>query len=71
MDDDYNEDGLFGSSSFFNWGSSEEEPKKDESLDDNLEELDHDYEEEYKPRKRASKTQKHRKSTGSSRRKYY
>jgi hypothetical protein len=70
VDDDYNEDGLFGSSSFFNWGSSEEEPKEDEHVDDNLEELEEDYEEEYKPRKRATKTHKNRKSTGNSRRKY-
>lgn len=73
-DDDYNEDGLFGGSSFFNWGASEDEPKEDDTVDDNLEEFEDDYEkdyeEEYKPRKRGAKTQKNRKSTGSSRRKY-
>jgi len=59
-DEDYNEDALFGSTNF--WGSSD---NKEDELDD--EQYD---EEEYKPRKRGGKTQKNRKSTGSSRRRY-
>lgn len=61
-DEEYNEDSLFGSGSFFNWGS-----KEDDEDEDKLEELD---DEDYKPRKRNAKTQKNRKSTGSSRRRY-
>jgi len=67
--EEYNEDGLFGSSgatfgsgSLFNWGSNEdnEEDKLDEAYEDN-----------YRPRKKGSKTFKNRKSTGNSRRRYY
>jgi hypothetical protein len=66
-EDDYNEDSLFGtgsSGSLFNWGSSGD----DDDDDAKLEEFD---DEDYKPRKRGPKTLKNRKSTGSSRRRYY
>lgn len=70
-EDDYDEDGLFGGSTLFNWGSSEDEHKDDETVDhDIIEDFEEDYEEEYKPRKRGAKTQKNRKPTGSSRRRY-
>lgn len=62
----YNEESIFGSSNLFNWGTSDdkEDDKKDDVLDD-------DEDEDVKPRRRnASKTQKNRKPTGSSRRRY-
>ena len=60
--EDYSEDGLFGTSSLFNWSSD-----KDKLNEDDLEEL----EEEEKPRKKGGvKTLKNRKSAGSSRRRY-
>jgi hypothetical protein len=62
VDNQYNEDSLFGSGSLFNWGSSE-----DNESEDKIEESDDDY----KPRKRGPKTVKNRKTTGSSRRRYY
>lgn len=64
--DDYSEEDLFGSSSLFNWGTSDDTENDDKSIDDKLEE----YDEDIKPRKRGSKTHKNRKSTGSSRRRY-
>lgn len=64
-DEDYNEEGLFGSSNLFNWGG-ESENKEVKEDDSEIED-----EEEYKPRKRAAKTHKNRKTTGSSRRRYY
>lgn len=64
--EDYDEDGLFGSGSFFNWGSKSDSDDKTDELDE-LNEID---EEEYKPKKRASKTQKNRKSNGTSKRRY-
>lgn len=64
-DDEYNEDGLFGSGSLFNWSKNED---NDDSVnEDKLEELD---DEEYKPRKRVAKTHKNRKSYSNSRRRY-
>jgi hypothetical protein len=56
--EDYNEDKILGSS-IFNWGSSKEDSDDDE-----------EEEEVYKPRKRAAKTHKNRKSTANSRRRY-
>ena len=70
-DEDYSEEGLFGSSgstfgsgSLFNWGSTGDNAEDE----DKLEEIDED---DYKPRKRGPKTLKNRKSTGNSRRRYY
>jgi hypothetical protein len=60
--EEYNEEGLFGSGSLFNWGSNE---------DNEEDKLDEVYEDDYKPRKKGSKTLKNRKSTGNSRRRYY
>ncbi len=60
-EEEYNEDSLFGSGSFFNWGSTEDAEEEDKLEED---------EEEFKPRKRHAKTHKNRKSTGSSRRRY-
>ena len=65
--DEYNEEGLFGLD-LLNWGGKSEDKEEDEYA----EELDeNDVEEEYKPRKRTSKTQRNRKTSGSSRRRYY
>jgi len=63
-DTEYNEDSLFGPGGIFNWGSSSTEENKE---DDNIEVIDED---DYKPRKKGSKTLKNRKPTGSSRRRY-
>lgn len=70
-DEEYNEEGLFGSGgdtfgsgSLFNWGSNED---NEEDKEDKLEEAYDDY----KPRKKGPKTLKNRKSTGNSRRRYY
>ena len=62
-DEDYNEDTLFGGNF---WGSS------DEKAEDDSEKMEEDelYEEDLKPRKRGAKTQRNRKSTGTSRRRY-
>jgi hypothetical protein len=63
-DEEYNEEGFFGSSGFFGWGSNDEKEKEKE-------EIEPEYDEEVKPRRRATKTQRNRKSTGSSKRRYY
>lgn len=65
-DEEYNEDGLFGSGNLFNWGGQSDDKEEQEEET----EVDDD-EEDYKPRKRAAKTQRNRRSTGSSRRRYY
>ena len=57
--EDYNEDNLFGSGSF--WGSTNEEENKQED--------DEDYEEYYKPKPRGGKT-KRRRTTGGTKRRY-
>jgi hypothetical protein len=62
-DDEYNEDTLFGGKF---WGSSEDKENDDS---ENLEENEI-YEEESKPRKRGNKTQRNRKTSGTSRRRY-
>lgn len=61
--DDYNEDSLFGSGSFWNSANEEEEPIGDENEDD---------ETFYEPpvRNRASKTKRNRKPAGTKRRYY-
>ena len=65
--EDYDEDGLFGKSSIFDWGKNDDE---DEDNIDNENE-DENYEEEhYKPRKRARKTLKNKKTNASSKRRY-
>ena len=67
--EEYNEEKTFGEdhtlslSSLFNWGSTNENSDEE----DNLEEIDNN---NYKPRKKATKTLKNKKSTGSSRRRY-
>ena len=58
----YNEDSIFGGNF---WGSK---PDLEEDLEEGLEE---ELEEDFKPRRRGGKTQRNRKSTGSSRRRYY
>lgn len=58
-DDNYNEEGLFGGNF---WGSKDD---NDKNLDEYSEE-----EENIKPRRKPAKTQRNRKSTGTSRRKY-
>jgi hypothetical protein len=62
--EDHDEDNLFGSN-LFNWGLSDENENENVN-DDKVEEHDEDI----KPRKRAAKTHKNRKMTGSSRRRY-
>jgi hypothetical protein len=57
-DEDYNEDSIFGGNF---WGSKQ---------DDLEEDLEEGLEEDFKPRRRGGKTQRNRKSTGSSRRRY-
>ena len=64
-DEEYNEDGLFGSGSLFNWGGQSEDKEEE------LEEVPNDDEDDYRPRKKAAKTQRNRKQSGSSRRRYY
>ncbi len=64
--DNYDEGSLFGGNF---WGSKHEDEDEEES--DYEDEDESDYEEEIKPRKRNStRTQKNRKSTGTSRRRY-
>lgn len=64
--EEYNEDSMFDPTnsigSLFNWGT-----KNDAEDEDKLENSD---DEDYKPRKKAGKTQKNRKSTSNSRRRY-
>ncbi len=60
--EEYNEESMFGGNF---WGLSDDKHEDDESLDEYLEEMD-----DYKPRKRNAKTQRNRKSTGSSKRRY-
>lgn len=59
-DEEYDENKLFGSNFWGTTDDNEEYENYDENLDD----------EDYKPRKRNTKTQKNRKSTGTSRRRY-
>ena len=66
-DEEYNEEGLFGSGNLFTWGGQSD--NKDDEIED-IPNDDYD-DEDYKPRKRSAKTQRNRKSTGSSRRRYY
>lgn len=71
--EEYNEEKTFGEdhslslSSLFNWGSTNENSDEEDNLEDNLEEIASN---NYKPRKKATKTLKNKKSTGSSRRRY-
>lgn len=60
-DDDYDENSLFGGNF---WGLSNDKLDDEENLDEYLEE------EDFKPRKRNTKTQRNRKPTGNSRRRY-
>ncbi len=62
----YNEESIFGGNF---WGSNQDDAEEDleENFEENLVEED---EEEFKPRKRGGKTQRNRKPTGSSRRRY-
>jgi hypothetical protein len=69
-DEEYNEEGLFGSSgstfgsgSLFNWGSAGDNSDEEDKLEE--------VEDDYKPRKRGPKTLKNRKSSGTSRRRHY
>ncbi len=60
----YNEDSIFDSSNLFNWGGSDDKDEQD-ILDDEIEEN------EVKPRKRNNgKTQRNRKTSGLSKRRY-
>jgi hypothetical protein len=75
QDDSDNEESIFGSSNLFNWGSSEDKQKEDKQKDKEKEQdviLDEELEEnEVKPRKRNNvKTQRNRKASAASRRRY-
>jgi hypothetical protein len=61
-DEEYNEESIFGGNF---WSLSDDKNENDEKLDDNLEEFDI-----YKPRRKNVKTQRNRKSTGISKRRY-
>lgn len=65
-EEDYNEESLFGGNF---WNFSDDKQGDDDTLDDTLDEYLED-EEDYKPRRKNAKTQRNRKSTGSSRRRY-
>lgn len=61
-DEEYNEESIFGGNF---WSLSDDKNENEEKLDDNLEEFD-----DYKPRRKNVKTQRNRKSTGISKRRY-
>lgn len=79
-DEEYDEDGLFGTSSFFDWGKNDDsdgvnEMKNKKAIDvndfeDKYENNDNDNYYDYKPRKRGGKTQRSRKTNGTSKRRY-
>ncbi len=60
--EEYNEDSIFRGNF---WGSKQDDLEEDLQID-----LEEDEEEDFKPRKRGGKTQRNRKTTGSSRRRY-
>lgn len=63
--EEYDEDGLFGKSSMFDLNRS------DDNNEEDIEDLDENYDDEYlKPRKRGKKTQRNRKTNGTSKRRY-
>jgi hypothetical protein len=64
-DEEYNEDGLFGGESLFNW------TRQSDSKEDEVEEIANGDEDDFKPRRRGGKTQRNRKASGNSRRRYY
>lgn len=57
----YDEEGIFGNSKLFEWNRGDDEEDEDEN---------EEFEEEYKPRKRNAKTQRNRKTNGTSKRRY-
>jgi hypothetical protein len=63
--DDYDEDSLFGGNL---WGGSEDDIVEDSDLESLDDDMSVDY--EPKPRKRAAKTQRNRKQSSTSRRRY-
>lgn len=60
--EEYNEDSIFGGNF---WSLSDDKSSDDEKIDEDFEE-----EEDYKPRRKNAKTQRNKKSTGTSRRRY-
>lgn len=66
-EDDYNEDSIFGGNF---WGTSNDDNNDDNN--DNDDEILDEYieEEDYKPRRKNTKTQRNRKLKGTSRRRY-
>ena len=62
-EDEYNEDSIFGG----NFWSSSDDENKDENKD---EETIDEYFEDYKPRRKNTKTQRNKKSSGTSKRRY-
>lgn len=65
--DNYNEDSLFGANF---WGGSEEITTKSDSEDEEYNNEDDEIKRDYKPRKKTVKTQKNKKTIGTSRRRY-
>lgn len=67
-EDDYNEDSIFGGNF---WGTSNDD-NNDDNNDNNDDEILDEYieEEDYKPRRKNTKTQRNRKLKGTSRRRY-
>lgn len=61
-EEDYNEENIFGGNF---WNLSDDKGNNDEDIDENLQD-----EEDYKPRKKNTKTQRNRKTSGTSRRRY-
>ncbi len=61
---EYDEEGIFGKSSFFDWNRKKDD---NDNSEDDIEEFD---EEEYKPRRRSTKTQRNRRTNGTSKRRY-
>lgn len=64
--EEYDEEGIFGTSSFFDWDkNNDEEDEENKKQNDDEDFID------YKPRKRGgSKTQRNRKTNGTSKRRY-
>jgi hypothetical protein len=65
VNEEYDEDGIFGTTGFFDWVS-----KKDDNNIDEKEEQYVDEEEQYKPRKRGGKTHRNKRTNGISKRRY-
>lgn len=59
-EDEYNEDSIFGGNF---WSSPDDKNEEDENIDEN-------FEDDYKPRRKSAKTQRNKKTSGTSKRRY-